>query len=191
MPPAEFTTLETARLRLRYLKDDDLEAFLAYRNDPQVARYQSWESANEADAREFIQEQKTMPLGVPGEWFQIAIEEKESGALVGDCAIHVNKDDERQAEIGYTLARRYQGQGFAREAISCLLTYAFLALDLHRIVASTDCENTASIALLERLGLRREGHFIQSTWFKGQWADEYLYAILKEEWLLRHSTPAQ
>lgn len=45
-----------------------------------------------------------------------------------------------------------------------------------------DCENAASIALLERLGMRREGHFIQNIWFKGKWGDEYLYAILEEEW---------
>jgi len=56
------------------------------------------------------------------------------------------------------------------------------------VIAVTDCENTASVTLLERLGLRREGHFIQNVWFKGKWADEYLYAILQDEWLSKHST---
>ena len=64
------------------------------------------------------------------------------------------------------------------------LTTPFDTFDLHRIIAITDCENIASVALLERLGMRREGHFIQNIWFKGKWGDEYLYAILKEEWLL-------
>ena len=126
--------------------------------------------------------------GVPGQWFQIAIELKETGVLIGDCAFKINEHNDRQAEIGYTLSRVYQGQGFATEALSCFLTYAFLTFDLHRIIAITDCENTASVALLERLGMRREGHFLQNAWFKGKWGDEYLYAILKEEWLLKQGT---
>ena len=84
--------------------------------------------------------------------------------------------------------RAYQGQGFATEAVSCLLNYAFLTFDLHRIIAITDCENEASVALLERLGMRREGHFLKNVWFKGKWGDEYLYAILKEEWLQKCDT---
>ena len=47
------------------------------------------------------------------------------------------------------------------------------------------------MTLLERLGLRREGYFIQNVWFKGKWADEYLYAILQDEWLGKHSTSAE
>jgi len=129
--------------------------------------------------------------GVPGQWFQISIELKETGVLIGDCAFKINEHDDRQAEIGYTLARAYQGQGFATEVLSYFLTYAFLTFDLHRIIAITDCENTASVALLERLGMRREGHFLQNVWFKGKWGDEYLYAILKEEWLPKQGTKAR
>ncbi len=54
---------------------------------------------------------------------------------------------------------------------------------MRRIIAITDCENAASVALLERLGLRREGHFIQNVWFKGTLSDEYHYSVLQEEWL--------
>ncbi len=117
---------------------------------------------------------------------QIAIEFKETEKLIGDCYFIINEYDKQQAEIGYSLARAYQGQGFATEAISCWVTYAFITFNLHRIIAITDCENAASIALLERLEMRREGHFIQNIWFKGKWGDEYLYAILKEEWLRKH-----
>ena len=178
----DFTTLETARLLLRHFTDADLPAFMAYRKDPEVARYQSWEGISEAEARAFIQGQKELQPG-PGEGFQIAIELKETGALIGDCYFMIHEYDARQAEIGYTLSRAYQGRGFATEAVSSFLTYAFLAFDLHRIIAITDCENIASVALLERLGMRREGHFLQNVWFKGKWGDEYLYAILREEWL--------
>ncbi len=179
---ADFTTLETPRLRLRHFTDADLAPFMAYRNDPQVARYQSWEGISEPEACAFLQEQKAIQPGVAGQWFQIAIELKETGALVGDCALKIEEYDARQAEIGYTLARAYQGRGIASEAVSCILDYTFMTLDLHRVIAITDCENAASVSLLERLGLRREGHFLQNVWFKGAWGDEYLYAILQEEW---------
>ncbi len=177
-----FTTLETTRLHLRHFTDADLAPFMAYRNDPEVARYQSWEGTSEREARTFLQEQKQLQPGVPGQWFQIAIELKETGMLVGDCALKIEEHDERQAEIGYTLSRSYQGRGIASEAVSCLLDYVFVTLRLHRVIAIVDCENLASIALLERLGLRREGHFQQNVWFKGKWGDEYLYAMLQEEW---------
>jgi RimJ/RimL family protein N-acetyltransferase len=183
---APFTMIETSRLRLRHFTDDDHAPFMAYRNDPDVARYQSWEGITESEARVFIQEMKEIQPWTPGEWFQIAIELKETGRLVGDCAVKIQEDDERQAEIGYTLARAYQGRGIASEAVSCVLDYAFVSLGLHRVIAITDCENAASVALLERLGLRREGHFLQNVWFKGAWGDEYLYAILREEWRNMH-----
>jgi RimJ/RimL family protein N-acetyltransferase len=161
---------------------------MTYRNDPDVARYQSWEGITEAEARALIQEVKVIQPWTPGEWLQIAIELKETGLLVGDCAMKIEEDDDRQAEIGYTLSRAYQGRGIAREAVSCVLEYAFASLGLHRVIAITDCENAPSVALLERLGLRREGHFHQNVWFKGKWGDEYLYAILQEEWQNMHST---
>jgi RimJ/RimL family protein N-acetyltransferase len=179
---AFFKTLETTRLRLRHFTDADFAPFMAYRNDPKVAKYQEWEGISELEAYAFVQEQKEVQPGVPGQWFQIAIELKETGILVGDCALKIEENDERQAEIGYTLSRAYQGRGIASEAVKCVLDYTFLTLGLHRMIAITDCENAASVALLERLGLRREGHFLQNVWFKGQWGDEYLYAILQEEW---------
>jgi RimJ/RimL family protein N-acetyltransferase len=80
-------------------------------------------------------------------------------------------------------ARRHQGKGYASEAVRLLLHYAFDTLGKHRMVAITDAKNAPSIALLERLGMRREGHFIQNVWFKGAWGDECLYAMLRDEWL--------
>ena len=89
-----------------------------------------------------------------------------------------------------TLARENHGQGFATEALACLLDALFERLKQNRVVADTDVENTASWTLLERLGLKREGHLRQSLWFKGRWADEYLYAIRRDEWLKRSSRVA-
>jgi RimJ/RimL family protein N-acetyltransferase len=163
----------------------DVAPFVAYRNDPHVARYQSWESCTLLEATALVENQKTQAPGTPGEWYQIAIALKTTNALVGDCALRVHAPDARQATIGITLARANQGQGFATEALSSLFDSLFTQLRLHRVVADTDPLNTPSWTLLERLGMRREGHMIQSLWFKGHWADEYYYAILREEWLTK------
>lgn len=177
--------LETPRLRLRRFHDADLPLFMAYRNDPDIARYQGWESISLPEALAFIQEQRAIPLGLPGVGMQIAIESKETGLLIGDCYFRIAADDAQQAEIGYTLAADAQGRGLATEAVAAWLSYAFRAFDLHRVTALLDVENHRSAALLERLGFRREGHFLQSDWFKGKWCDEYLYAVLREEWEAR------
>jgi RimJ/RimL family protein N-acetyltransferase len=182
-----FTKMETARLVMRRLRDEDLGHFLAYLNDPVVARYQSWESYTEEQAREVIERQKNLEPGTPGQWFTFAAELKETGALVGHVALSVKADEQRQAEIGFTFARGHQGRGLAREAAESVLEYAFGVLGLHRVVAVTDCENERSVALLGRLGMRCEGHFVENIWFKGAWGSEYLYALLQKEWLARRA----
>jgi len=183
MSEVPFTRIESERLILRRFNDSDLAHFIAYRNDPKVARYQSWDSCNEREARAFIREAGAARAGVPGEWFGFAIESKETQDLIGDCALRVDEHEPYRAEIGFTMAREYQGRGFASEAVSRLLDYAFDTLGLHRVVAIADCRNVPSVALLERVGMRREGHFLENVWFKGGWSDEYLYAVLKGEWL--------
>jgi RimJ/RimL family protein N-acetyltransferase len=182
MSKDDFDGLETARLKLRQFNDADLAPLHAYRNDPDIARYQSWSDFSEQEARDFINAQRGLRPGAPGQWFQFAMEMKTTGVLIGDCALKIDEHEPRQAEIGFTLSREHQGHGYASEAVSRVLDYVFGVLGLHRIIAITDCENDASVALLERLGMRREGHFIQNIWFKGKWSDEYLYAILRDEW---------
>lgn len=182
MEATHFTPLESARLILRRFTDADLAPFLAYLNDPLVARYQSWESYTEGAAQAAIDKQKELHPGVPGKWFTFALELKETGTLIGHVALSVREPEPQQAEIGFTLARSFHGKGLGCEAARRVLDYAFDKLHLHRVIAITDCENASSIALLERLGMRREGHFIQNVWCKGKWGDEYQYAVLRDEW---------
>lgn len=182
MDTKPFSRIETARLILRRPAEEDLAPFMAYLNDPLVARYQSWESYTEEQARAVIERQKGVEPGTPGQWFTFAAELKETGVMIGHVALSVKADDPRQAEIGFTFARGQQGQGLAREAAEAVLDYAFGVLGLHRVSAVADCENARSVALLERLGMRREGHFVENVWFKGAWGSEYLYAVLRREW---------
>ncbi len=183
MPADEtFSRLETERLTLRRFTEADLDAFVTYRSDADVASLQSWESYSDTDAREFLTHQLKVHPGTPGEWFQFAIEAKDFGGLVGDCALQVLDEDPRQAEIGFTLAPDHQGLGYMTEAIEALLDYVFGPLRKHRVFALTDVKNERAIALLERVGFRREGTFIESQWFKRRWASEHLYAMLHGEW---------
>ncbi|MBP2651210.1 MAG: acetyltransferase, ribosomal protein N-acetylase [Firmicutes bacterium] len=179
----EFTPLETSRLILRSLEQNDLADFLAYRSNAEVARYQYWEPFTLAQASKYIQAYKNNKPGIPGEWFQLGIVDKATNRLIGDCALKLDAVDPRNAEIGCNLAQDDQHKGLATEALTCLLDYAFRQLTVHRVAAITDCENVASVKLLERLKLRREGHFVKNVWFKGEWGSEYSYAILEEAWL--------
>ena len=177
--------LLTGRLVLRRFQESDLEAFLTYRNDPDVARYQSWTSYSREEGEAFLARQRVLEPGTPGEWTQIALERREAPGLIGDCALKVQGDDPRQAEIGFSLAPAWQGRGYGAEAVAALLDHLFGTLGLHRVIAVTDAENAASAALLERAGMRREGHLVENVWFKGAWGSEYLYAVLEREWRAR------
>jgi ribosomal-protein-alanine N-acetyltransferase len=174
--------LETKRLCIRQFQDSDLEPFLAYRNDPDVARYQGWDVPFPREkALEFVSEMKAKNSNIQGEWFQTAIEERSSGETVGDTAYFLKRDDP-QAYIGCTIARPHWRKGFGIEVTRRLLDYLFGELGLHRVIAITDVENVPSFSMLDRLGFRREGHFVENLMFKGQWASEYHYAMLKREW---------
>ncbi|HET7228981.1 MAG TPA: GNAT family protein [Longimicrobium sp.] len=175
--------LETERLRLRRLERRDLPALLAYRNDPEVARYQGWGDGFSAEQGAAMLEAQTgLEPGTPGAWFRWMMEEKATAAVVGDVAMCVAAEDTRQAELGFTLAREHQGRGLAAEAVRAVLGWAFGELALHRVVAVTDARNDAAAALLQRIGFRREAHFIQNVWYKGAWGDEFLFAMLRSEW---------
>lgn len=174
--------LETDRLCIRHFQDSDLEPFFAYRNDPDVARYQGWDAPYSREkAVEFMAEMKHKDPYVKGEWFQTALEETATGEMVGDIAYYLKKDDP-QAYIGCTIARAHWRKGYGREAIQRLLAYLFDELNLHRVIAITDTENIPSFSMLDHMGFRREGHFVENLMFKGHWASEYHYAMLKREW---------
>ncbi len=178
--PSRPLRLESPRLVLRHFKASDVPTLLAYRSDPEVARYQGWSSLTEAQAQNFIEVQSAQPVGVPHEWLQIALELKGTREHIGDLALKV--DGARQAEVGYSLNRDFQGHGYMTEAVTTLLDFLFTTLELHRVTAKTDIRNGRSIHLLERLDFRQEGHFIEGFYLKGEWISEYLYALLAREW---------
>jgi RimJ/RimL family protein N-acetyltransferase len=148
----------TERLVLRPFRASDLPAFVAYRSDPDVARYQGWDASfSMADAVRFLAEQDVVGLGARGTWTQLAAVDRVDGTLRGDCAACISADEPGSAEIGVTFARSSQGRGYATEALTALLTTLFDDHGVERVHAECHRRNGAVHALLERVGLQREG----------------------------------
>jgi RimJ/RimL family protein N-acetyltransferase len=171
--------LKTENLVIRAFEERDLKTFAQYRSQEVVAKFQSWTSFTYQDAVELFESMDYSTFGREGNWYQLAISSLDTDELVGDLAVHFI--DQEQIELGFTVCPDHQGKGVATEAVSSFLRYAFGELYKHRVVATTDAENTASYRLLEKLAFRREAHYIQNIFFKGTWGDEYLYALLRSE----------
>jgi RimJ/RimL family protein N-acetyltransferase len=183
MPDEGFTELAGERVLLRRFQLADVAEFVAYRSCAEVARFQSWDAPYPRDEGErFARQMMKRHPDTAGEWFQFAVVLRPAGQLIGDCAAMPHAGDPRQCEIGFTIAPGHQGHGYATEAARLLVGYLFGRRAKHRITASCDARNTASAAVLERLGMRREGHLRESSWDKGEWTDELLYGLLRSEW---------
>jgi RimJ/RimL family protein N-acetyltransferase len=173
----------TERLRLRPFCADDLPAFVAYRSEPEVARYQSWDTSySMADAERFLASQRDLALGTPGAWVQLAAVDRRSGALCGDCAVRVDTEQPATAEVGVTFAPAHQGSGLATEALAAVVSVLFGEHGLHRVYAETDDRNVAVHRLLERLGFRCEARLVEADWFKDEWTTLRVFAVLRREW---------
>jgi RimJ/RimL family protein N-acetyltransferase len=180
-------SLRSERLRLRRFDPRDAEFLAAYRSEPEVARFQSWgESFSIEAARSLITAFADGDADGPG-WFQWAIERVDHPGIVGDVAVDLQRDG-RQAVIGYTIAQAFQGRGYATEIIARAVDHLLVDRGLHRVTAECDTRNAASVRLLERLGFRREGHLRSSTWINGEWCDDYIYALLADEWARARAT---
>ena len=177
-----FSDIETRRLVLRPLRLGDGAAVFRYRSRPEVSRYQNWEPSTVSEVDEFIVRMMALDPDIPGTWYQLAVCRRDTGELLGDCGLHFPLGRDYEAEFGISLAPEFQGRGYASEAVEAVLGYLFEKLGKHRVFGSVDPRNHASLRLMERVGLRREAHFRESLWFKGGWADDVIFAMLRREW---------
>lgn len=179
--------ISTERLVLRGIRISDAESMFKYRSNPQIYKFQGWRPETIEEVKEFICEKVAKTSNIPDTWYQLGILLKETDELIGDIGIHFIDSDNLQVEIGFTLSLNHQCKGYATEAITSVIDYLFNNLKKHRIIASVDPRNTKSIALLERIQMRKEAHFKKSFWFDNEWADDIVYAILREEWINQKS----
>ncbi len=176
--------IRTQRLLLRPYQPGDTDAVYAYHRLPETARYLENEPMSLAEAKALVTRRiGSATLAGVGEALNLVVELAKTRAVVGDCVLFWC--GEGQAEVGYVLTPAHYGHGYATEAVGVLLRLGFEDLGLHRIAARCDARNTASARVMERAGLRREAHLVQSEFVKGEWTDELIYAILRREWQAR------
>ncbi|MBV9421200.1 MAG: GNAT family N-acetyltransferase [Alphaproteobacteria bacterium] len=174
-----FAEIETARLRLRPIAASDWPAILAYMSDPQVTAYLPPGVFDEQAARAFTLKQSGADRTA------VAAIEKASAQLIGHMPYHAWFEPQTY-EIGWAFHPAHQGRGYATEAARAIIAHAFDTLKAHRVIATCQPENPASWRVAEKLGLRREAHF-RSALHRGPgiWWDEYVYALLADEWAAR------
>lgn len=171
----EFTT---ERLEIRPFKKDDLYATFDIYKNPDVCRYllhDPWtsENRNEAFAKKLYNFTltETSPLNLA-----VVLQDE----VIGDLTVWYTGMKET-VEIGYCFADSHSGKGFATEAVRGLVKELFNEFNIHRIQANLDARNVASQTLCERIGMRKEAHFLKDYWNKNEWTDSMVYGILHEE----------
>jgi ribosomal-protein-alanine N-acetyltransferase len=181
MPVLTPTVLHTERLDLRWLIEDDVDAHYAIFSDPEVTRY--WSGAPWTAREQAVQGiADTLANYADGSGLRFAILVRDSGEMIGNATLHHFVEQNRRCEIGYALASKHWGHGYAVEALQAVLDHGFAQLDLNRIEADVDPANIASCRVLEKLGFRKEGYMPERWIVCGRTADTVNYGLLKRYW---------
>ncbi|WNS46281.1 GNAT family N-acetyltransferase [Paenibacillus sp. MMS20-IR301] len=176
----------TERLIIRRFRAGDGEDLHDYLSQEEVVRFEPYGVYDEASSKT----EAVRRADDPAFW---AVCLKDSGKLIGN--LYFQQQDPPQFQtwmLGYVFNGRYQGCGYAVEACRKLLTYGFGTLGIRRVTAFCNPDNHRSWHLLERLKLRREGHFLQTGYFKHdeygnpRWHNTYAYGVLGSEWMEAH-----
>jgi RimJ/RimL family protein N-acetyltransferase len=173
--------VRTERLALRRLVDGDMPKIFAYRSLPEVAEWIGGTATDVESLTERFGDGST------------AVIVEHDGQLIGDLMVR-RRDAYAQrevaeggvgveAELGWTFDPAHHGHGLATEAIRALIGVCFDDLGLRRLVAACFTANEPSWRLMERVGMRREAHHVKDSLHRDHgWLDEYVYALLAEEW---------
>jgi ribosomal-protein-alanine N-acetyltransferase len=171
--------LETERLLIREFTPNDTEAVHSYASDPDVVRYMIWGPNSEQDTKDHIQRCLNMQKQNPRVDYEFAVVLKDTSQLIGGCGLHL--EEPSQAEFGYCFHANHWGQGYATEASMALLQFGFGELGLHRMFATCRPANIGSARVMQKVGIKYEGHLREHMRHKGQWHDSFLYSILQHE----------
>lgn len=175
--------ISTERLLLREFEESDGPALHAFESLPEVARYQSFEPRSLAESHDYVMASIEAASEDPRRVYDLAVILKAGDRLIGRCGFMVGDPDDEQAVLWYTLHPESWGHGYSTEAARALVDFGFRDLGLHRIWADTDPENVALIRVLEKLGMRLEGHLRENARVNDAWADSLIYAMLEREWV--------
>ena len=175
--------IHTTRLLLRPFQAGDLDDLYEIRSHPGVVRYLYWDVQTWAETKETLETKMTLiHFNAEGDTIVLAVVHRESGRVIGEVSLFWRSETHQQGEVGFVFNPAFQGKGYASEATKAMLMVGFEVYHLHRIYGRCDARNVGSYKLMARLGMRREAHFIHNELFKGEWGDEFVYALLQEEW---------
>jgi [ribosomal protein S5]-alanine N-acetyltransferase len=178
--PFERVTMETGRLRLRWIVEADAQALYEVYADPLVARYLSRPAFTDfAQAKKLVETANACYAS--GDSVNFAVERKADARVLGNCMLFRFHRESRRAEIGYSMARAYWGEGYMHEALLALIDYAFGPLDLNRLEADIDPRNAASARSLERLGFVKEGVLRERWIVAGEISDTAYYGLIRSD----------
>ena len=178
--------LRTERLELRPFTDGDLDALFEMQSGEEMTRYLYWGPRTRDEVHEQLQRLEQMTaIDEEGDAIRLAAVLSGTATVVGDISLRRTSREHATGELGYVLHPDHYGRGYATEAGAALLRLGFEDLAMHRIVASADARNSASIRVMQRLAMRPEAHLRENEFIKGEWTDEVIYAMLRSEWLAR------
>jgi [ribosomal protein S5]-alanine N-acetyltransferase len=171
----------TKRLALRPFAKTDIECVHEYASDPDVCRFIVYGPNSLEESKRFVGMAIAEFARVPCGNLHLAIVEQGSGELIGACGLEgIAKD--LDADLGYCLNRRHWNKGYATEAARALIAHGFVSMALHRIHATCRPANRASVRVLEKAGMQREGYLRENRFVRGKWEDSLLYSIVAGEW---------
>lgn len=183
-PPQTWTPLRTKRLLLREFSPDDFEDVHAYATDEETVRYMDWGPNTLEQTKHFLGLEIDGQAAEPRRHFGLAVELVEEAKVIG--SIRLGLWDHRNADFGYSYGSRWWRRGLGYEAAEALASAAFERFGVHRLWATCDVRNHGSYAIMEKLGMRREGTLRQNQPSReGGWRDTHLYAVLAQEWAAR------
>jgi ribosomal-protein-alanine N-acetyltransferase len=168
-------SLETTRLRIRCFEHADWPDLYAYLSLPDVRLFVPEWPETEQQTRDFVAKNVD-------EAREYALVLRDGGAFIGHVSF-IPWFGAMTYELGWAVAPPHQRRGYATEAARAVLAYAFETAGLHRVIATMNPENTASVGVAEKLGMHREAHFRKCRLHEdGSWTDEYFYALLEDDW---------
>lgn len=177
--PIEIPPLETERMILRQLTEDDMEFIYEMFRREETNRYVADDAVTSMEEAKELYDAFISPKPY---LFRLGLVLKDCGQLIGTVGFYgVNMEDYR-AVLGADLLKEFWGYGYMTEAAKTLIDYGFEKMELNRIQASADADNTRSLALIKRLGLTPEGIMRQKDFYKGAFHDDVMFSILREEW---------
>jgi RimJ/RimL family protein N-acetyltransferase len=174
--------LETKRLKLQEITESDVEQIYMLHSSPEVDEYNTLGipeniEVTEKLVRPMIEAQKTGDR----KSYDWKIIRKNSGEFIGLAGISLSANRFKLGEIYYELFPSHWGQGFATEVAKVLIKTGFDDFHLHKVEAGVSTENIRSIRVLEKLGMTREGLRRKVLPIRGEWKDNYHYAIVEDD----------